>query len=244
MLNEKEKIKLLKDTKKIFDKNNIEFFPIHGTLLALVREKRIFPWDEDIDIGAWYYDYNKIASLKKDFEKIGYTLTFGSGKYSHTNITPIKELNDKKRTKSVPFHVGIDFFAVDKDNIVLLKFFDENIFDKKFGIIEERLNKKQGSNISLRMYKLVKTIFYNVILYMRKHEVYQYSWFKKLIPLKVYDMDIKVSSNYENYLELTYGKSWRIPDKNWSYEKWMKVHKAFRRYKIKDNAIRDLWIKR
>ena len=229
----KKKIQLLKDTKRLFDENHIEFFAIHGTLLGFVRDKQIIPWDEDIDIGAWYYNYDKIANLKEEFEKIGCKLTFGSGKYSHINITPYEELDAKKNSDSGPFHIGIDFWAKDKDKAVLLKFFDENMFDRVFG--------RFGGN---SIYKFFRRGYYTLILFMRTHEVYPYSWFEKMKTIRVYNLDFNIPSGYEQYLELTYGSNWRIPDKDYSKEKWLRNNEAIKKYKIRDKNLRNLWIKR
>ena len=79
---------------------------------------------------------------------------------------------------------------------------------------------------------------------MRKHETYPSHWFKNMKEIIVYDAGFKVPEKSEKYLNLTYGDNWRTPDKNWSAKKWMKVHKAKIRYKIRDKNIRDLWIKR
>lgn len=236
----KKKIQLLQDTLKIFKDNNIKFFIIHGTLLGFIREKRIIPWDEDVDFGAWYQDYDKILNLEKDFKKLGYKYILGSGKYSHLNI-----IFDDKHEDSKPelYHIGIDFWIEDKNKAVLLKFFDENIFNKYLSGVRNRIKNHNYKKLS-KIFSLFNKIFNNIILYTRKHEVYPINWFKNLTTIKVYNMDFMTPSDYEGYLTLTYGSNWRIPDKNWSYTKWMKVHKAFFRYKIKDKNLRNLWILR
>lgn len=228
----KRKIQLLSDMKKLFDKNNIEFFPIHGTLLGIVRDGEIIPWDEDIDIGTWHTDYDKILNLRKDFEDLGYELSH-KNKYCHVNITPYEEVHAKKDSKSVPFHIGIDFLAKDKDKVVLLKFFDTNMFDKLLGISEK--NKIQN---------FFRKIYYSLILYMRDHEVYPYAWFEKTKTIKAYNLRFNIPVGYKQYLELTYGPTWKTPDKNYSKEKWVKNNENLKKYKLRDKSIRNLWIKR
>lgn len=45
--------KALLDFKEIFDRNEIEFFLVSGTLLGCVRDGKILPHDKDLDVGIW-----------------------------------------------------------------------------------------------------------------------------------------------------------------------------------------------
>ena len=37
----------------LLDKNEISYWVCHGTLLGIVRDKDLIPWDHDIDIAVW-----------------------------------------------------------------------------------------------------------------------------------------------------------------------------------------------
>ena len=41
------------DTVRILKENGINFWLCQGTLLGIIRENRILPWDRDIDFGVW-----------------------------------------------------------------------------------------------------------------------------------------------------------------------------------------------
>lgn len=255
-MDDTKRVKLLKDVKKLLDENNIEFFPIYGTLLGFVRDGHIMPWDVDIDLGAWYQDYNKIINLRDSFEKLGYKLTGSglTGKYCHINICPIEDFayySRKKYTEEwkvyeanriknnlpvgydVPFHAGISFWAKDKDKAVQLKFYDNNMFYRTFG------KSKKNS-----LYDFFATFYRALVLFINEHEVLPSSWFENMETISVYALDFKVPSNYEQYLSTMYGTNWKIPDKTWSKEKHLKFNGFLTKYQIKDKNIRDLWIKR
>jgi lipopolysaccharide cholinephosphotransferase len=61
----KENLLLLKD---IFDKNNIKFWLIYGTLLGAVRDKDFIKHDFDTDLGLFYSDIDKLYDIKQQLE--------------------------------------------------------------------------------------------------------------------------------------------------------------------------------
>ena len=41
------------ETIDILNQNNVKYWICHGTLLGLIRDKQLIPWDHDIDIAVW-----------------------------------------------------------------------------------------------------------------------------------------------------------------------------------------------
>ena len=56
---------------KILNKKKIDYWICHGTLLGLVRDKRLIEWDNDIDIGVLKSSKNR-RIIKTLFEKKGF----------------------------------------------------------------------------------------------------------------------------------------------------------------------------
>ena len=54
---------ILRDLTALFEKEDIQYFIVYGTLLGAVRHQGIIPWDTDIDIGVERRDRSKILYL-------------------------------------------------------------------------------------------------------------------------------------------------------------------------------------
>lgn len=58
-------LQMLKETIDFFDKNDICYYAIGGTLLGAVRHKGFIPWDDDVDLGVPREDYDRLIELAK-----------------------------------------------------------------------------------------------------------------------------------------------------------------------------------
>lgn len=59
--------KILSDTVSLFEKHGIKYWLDHGTLLGIIREKELIPWDHDIDISISGEDVEKFLAIRKKF---------------------------------------------------------------------------------------------------------------------------------------------------------------------------------
>ena len=66
---------ILKIACKLLKDNNINFWVCHGTLLGIIREGRLLPWDKDIDLGVWGHETDR-ANIARIFESAGYKQEF------------------------------------------------------------------------------------------------------------------------------------------------------------------------
>jgi phosphorylcholine metabolism protein LicD len=64
--------KMLKDVCKILDENNIPYVLEGGTLLGIIRENRLLPWDNDVDLTITEDHLEKLIKIRYKFWLAGY----------------------------------------------------------------------------------------------------------------------------------------------------------------------------
>ncbi len=73
--NQKIARQMLKDVTTILEKHNISYWLDFGTLLGIVRENRILPWDSDIDISIFAKDREIVhKKVMPEIKKLNYRI--------------------------------------------------------------------------------------------------------------------------------------------------------------------------
>ena len=95
--------KILFDVVDLLEENKIDYHLEGGTLLGFVRDRKLLPWDFDIDLSFFTDDAKKFLPLSSRLLKKGYKVTkrrFGYTKYSYRK-------NDYRIFKVKPFLLSI-----------------------------------------------------------------------------------------------------------------------------------------
>ena len=152
------------ETIRLFQKKNIFYWLCHGTLLGIVRDNELIPWDHDIDIAVWSDDSKRqeiidIMSansyeLKEKYFLQEDLLTFckKGGREVDINFYKIKDNNDNKKIAYVEWFVPknnfykiIDALSKSKTYQGKFKFIINKLsfFENFFLMIKKALIKKQ-----------------------------------------------------------------------------------------------------
>jgi len=67
-------IKVLEYASNLLREHNIPFWLMAGTLLGAVRNGKMIPWDNDVDIGIWHHDAKRILDLESRISQDGFEL--------------------------------------------------------------------------------------------------------------------------------------------------------------------------
>jgi len=101
----------------ILDKNNIPYVLEGGTLLGIVRENRLLPWDNDLDITIIEQDMNRVLNLRWSFWWAGYKLRLRKSieKMPHFSIGSVRLIKVKTKKYFLASGIGImDIFVKKK----------------------------------------------------------------------------------------------------------------------------------
>ena len=116
---QKCQLEIFKQTIKVLDENNLQYYMIGGTLLGAVRHGGFIPWDDDIDIGMPRADYEKFAKIANQIlpEDLFYQdkLTDKEYPYNFAKIRKNDTLFKQKHLARFNIHHGvfIDIFPLD-----------------------------------------------------------------------------------------------------------------------------------
>lgn len=220
----KKMIPLLKEVKKAFDAYNIPFWLEGGTLLGAIRDGKVIPWDDDIDLAAFYDEaFREIGNISKYFFNLGFDVF-----NSRTKISFRKK------------DVSLSIFLYDHgDYIKRAKVTRKNKLVKNFyysfmqGLIAPHRDYIHKMSLRQRLIQITKNIMMSLPGKQQIYELLLRFWdktgllivydinvssdcVKKFKRINFCDIKVNVPIKSEKYLEHFYGKEWRIPDENWS----------------------------
>ena len=145
---------LLFDIHHFLNKFNIKYVPVGGTLIGLIRNKSLIPWDDDIDIAIDENDLKKIFNLEPLLNKKGYSIieniTHQAGiKIFKTNNPKIKNLGWRHINGDFKYSWFVDIFTfkINNDKVFLGIIIENLCFIFKHDLFPLKLHKFADFNI-------------------------------------------------------------------------------------------------
>jgi hypothetical protein len=202
----------------LFNKMEINYWVCQGTLLGIIRDRSLIPWDPDIDLGIINKSLD-ILSLKKIMKNNGFNkkkkffkndnlITYQKKGGRDIDINFYKYHN-KNKSVITEWYVPKSFLMKFIEALSLAK-----KYDGKGKILIRCLSFLEKFSKSLKMSLIKKNFFYKKAGYSHPSK-----FIKRFKVIKFYELDINVPFFYLEYLKYTYGNDWRKPKKNYSWFK-------------------------
>ena len=200
----------------LLNKNKIPYWLCHGTLLGIVRDQNLIPWDHDIDVAIFQDDVSKkyITNLliANDFINRGGDLKQAlhfkkdQGRFVDINFY---ELNEKK-------DLYVNFCRIPKNNLIIR-------------MLYTLANNAEYNGKNLRIVsflRLFRPLFYTLqslldiwnLTFELKGYTVPVELLKEFTSIKIDNMTIRVPVKSIEICKYTYGENWDQPIKNFDWE--------------------------
>ena len=195
----------------ILNKNRIKYWISHGTLLGLIRDKQLIPWDHDIDIAVWSgaISREKIKKimlsnnfLLKDKYVEDASLTFEKkgGRLVDINFYQVTTLkNNERKIAYASYPIPKNFFCRLIEALSNAKKYDGRFkyLINFFSIFESLFEK-------LKIFLIKKNIFYGRAWITQPLEL-----LKEFKNINFCEINLIVPKKTEEYLIYMYGNNWK-----------------------------------
>lgn len=115
---QEKQYQILKELKRVCEKNNLEYFLAFGTLLGAIRHEGFVPWDDDVDVCMNYKDYMALDKACKRDLADGYFLQSDKSDpnsrmtYKKLRLNSTTLIHEDYAHKDMNHGIGIDIYPV------------------------------------------------------------------------------------------------------------------------------------
>ena len=205
------------ETIELLNKNAIPYWVCHGTLLGLIRDSQLIPWDHDIDIALWAEDLPKSVLIEL-MGKCGFSVKDDGRDYDFVIFS-----------RAGGREVDFNFYRVSADTEVAYS--EWYLPRSRLTILLERLaNQSQGGGsyqiVFRRMTILSPLARYLSRLANKFGLLYRSAGYTSPVDLlsdfqilEISGLRVRVPRYHEALLEHVYGSDWRVPKQQYDWTK-------------------------
>ena len=206
------------ETINLLNENNISYWVCHGSLLGLMRDGNLIPWDHDIDIAVWSHEYKKEDILDL-FILAGFQLR-------DDNVHNIVLIKEGGRLVDINFYrdlqpasgqstpiVGV-IWSIPRSKVVAILdiIFQNQDYQGKHKILFNIVRSMRI--IFIPIYKIFDS--FN-LLYLMKGYTTPKSLYSNFIFVNYYKLRCRIPKQSEGILSFIYGEDWRTPVKEYEW---------------------------
>ena len=221
-INSEEKIYInFREVVNILKECNVSYWLCQGTLLGVIRDKNLIPWDHDIDLALWSGSISKdrikeIMSaknfiLKDKFLDQDDQITFTKTGGREVDFNFYEVLTNKKNEK-----IAFVDWKIPKNK--LCKFIEAlaaaTIYDGNFKKIIKVFSIFQPIFLRIKIFLIKRNLFYQSAGYSHPVKLVE-----EIINMPFKGLEIKVPKNFDEYLKYIYGDNWIVPKKKYNWIK-------------------------
>ena len=202
----------------IFNKLKINYWVCQGTLLGIIRDRSLIPWDPDIDLAVIGKNFDE-----KLVEKIMKKNGFSKKKkfFKNDNLITFQKKGGRD--------VDINFYNINyhSKSVQTVWYVPKNICMRLIEVLSfSKTYNGRGKLIIKTLFflenyfKIIKNILIRKDLFYQKAGYsHPLKFISKLKKIKFFELNIIVPFYYIEYLNYTYGKNWRKTKKIYSWAK-------------------------
>ena len=209
--------KNLVDSVKILEDIHQNYWVCHGTLLGIIRDKNLIPWDNDIDLGVWKKNLKKNI-IVKEFKNNKFLLK--KKFFNNDNLITFERSGGRD--------VDLNIYEITKNNKFAYQrhFAHSNFLMKLIYVMSVSGFYKGRYNVLINKFKNFREIFTWIKIFLIKRKIfYKEAGFKTskkfFINIKKHNFKgllVNIPNDYKEYFYQIYGPSWTKPQKKYNWE--------------------------
>jgi len=218
-IDSKSKIDInFRDIVKILNKNKILYWICHGTLLGIIRDNNLIPWDHDIDIAVW-----DSREIKLKIKKLMFKNDFVIKKKFYKNDgfqTFLKpggrevDINFYKKKKYLNKTVAYVQWYAPRNNFCKLieALAASKVYEGRYKNVVRLFRSLSFLFKFIKKKMIEKNYFYKGTGYTQPLDL-----IKKLRKIKFMGLRVSIPFFSKKYLNIVYGKNWMKPNQKFDY---------------------------